>query len=91
MPKLMPKSLVIATLIFSLAAPAALAQSGEPLKRSLSVVGEGRVQAIPDMATVTLGVVTEAATADAALAENSAARLSMRAGTSLLKFGRSSS
>lgn len=36
----------------------------------LSVTGEGVVEAAPDMATVSLGVYSEARTADAALAEN---------------------
>jgi len=44
----------------------------EPRERLLSVTGEGTVRAEPDMALVTLGVVSEAASAREALAENSA-------------------
>jgi uncharacterized protein YggE len=79
MPMFMPRTFLTAALFVALAAPAAIAESGgEAPKRSLSVVGEGLVRAVPDMATVTLGVVTEAATADAALAENSAAMARMQ-------------
>ncbi len=38
---------------------------------TITVTGEGRVEAAPDMATVSLGVTTEAETASAAMAENS--------------------
>ncbi len=38
----------------------------------LTVVGEGRVQAVPDMATLTLGVTAEGETAKAAMDETSA-------------------
>ncbi|MDP2083691.1 MAG: SIMPL domain-containing protein [Gemmobacter sp.] len=40
--------------------------------RRISVTGEGRVDAAPDMATITLGVQTQAATAAEALAANTA-------------------
>lgn len=39
----------------------------------ISVTGEGTVQAVPDMATLSLGVTTQGATAAEALAENTAA------------------
>ncbi len=38
----------------------------------ITVTGEGQVEAVPDMATVSLGVTTEAATAAAAMVANSA-------------------
>ncbi len=49
----------------------AYAQSGEKPERLISVTGQGLVQARPDQATVTAGVVTQAATARAALTGNS--------------------
>ncbi|SPH24927.1 26 kDa periplasmic immunogenic protein [Defluviimonas aquaemixtae] len=38
---------------------------------TITVTGEGRVEAAPDMATISLGVTTEAETASAAMTENS--------------------
>ncbi|NUB44025.1 SIMPL domain-containing protein [Fertoebacter nigrum] len=49
---------------------AAMAQ--EVQSPRITVTGEGRVDARPDMATITLGVMTEAATAAEAMAANSA-------------------
>lgn len=49
---------------------AALADVPPPV---ISVTGEGTVQAVPDMATLSLGVTTQGATAAEALAENTAA------------------
>src|SRR4051812_38493287 len=69
----------IATLLGGLAVAgalggAALAQDGERSReRLLSVVGEGVVRARPDMAIITLGVVSEAKEARAALSQNTAA------------------
>ncbi len=56
-------------------APAAFAQpaSGNERVAQLSITGTGHVQAAPDMATVTSGVVTEAKSAKEALSENSKA------------------
>ncbi len=51
----------------------AAAQEGPPRQRIMVMAGEGLVQAPPDMATITLGVVSEDARASAALAANSAA------------------
>lgn len=58
-----------ALLVLALAALPAAAQAdrGPP---TVSVTGEGRVAATPDLAVITLGVVTEAPEAAAALAEN---------------------
>lgn len=71
MSKLSARLLAPAALALALAAAAlpAAAQSdrGPP---TVSVTGEARVAAAPDMATVTLGVLTEAPEAAAALAEN---------------------
>jgi hypothetical protein len=52
----------------SLIAGAALAEEGA----RITITGEGRVAAVPDMATVTLGVSAEAPTARAAMDETSA-------------------
>lgn len=54
----------------ALVALPALAEDGPP--PTISVTGEGRVEARPDMATLSLGVQTDADTAAAAMAENSA-------------------
>ena len=51
--------------------PVALAAE-TPQVPHLTVTGEGRAEAVPDLAVVTLGVTTQGATAAAALAENSA-------------------
>jgi len=47
-------------------------RAAEDKTRRISVTGVGEATAAPDMATVTLGVVSEAETAAAALAQNSA-------------------
>lgn len=51
-----------------LAAPA----TAQDAPRTLTVTGEGRVAAAPDMATVRVGVVTEGVAADAAISANNA-------------------
>lgn len=56
------------TLAALLALPAAVASAESP---RLTVTGEGIVAARPDMATISLGVTTEGATAAAAMAGNS--------------------
>jgi uncharacterized protein YggE len=58
---------VVALLIPVVGAPAGAAESEQ---RLLSVNGEGTVRAKPDMAIITLGVVSEAKAASAALSEN---------------------
>lgn len=66
----------VALLLSAAAAPAAFAQAAPPAAESmfrattlnLSAYGEARVA--PDMATITLGVQTEAPTAQAAMAQN---------------------
>ena len=61
---------------FSLFATMALvtlpALAAETPPATISVTGEGQVEAAPDMATVAVGVQTDADTAAAAMAENSA-------------------
>jgi uncharacterized protein len=57
-----------ALLLVALAAPAL----AEPVPGRITVTGEGSVSVVPDMATVTLGVTSEGATAAAAMAQNSA-------------------
>lgn len=44
----------------------------ETLMRQIAVVGEGRVEAVPDMATVSIGVIAQAKTGAEALAKNTA-------------------
>ncbi len=60
-------------LVMPLGTSLAAAQGAEPVgrERLLTVAGEGTVQAEPDMALITLGVVSEAASAGDALAANS--------------------
>lgn len=58
---------ILAALMLAQAPLAALADTPQP---RLVVTGEGRSEAAPDIATITLGVTTQADTADAALAEN---------------------
>lgn len=58
----------IVLLVLGVALPAA-AETGPAV---IAVTGLGRVEAAPDMATVSLGVTTEADTAKEAMAENSA-------------------
>ncbi len=59
------------------AAAMAMALAGavqaEPAPRQITVTGEGRIEAVPDMATITLGVTNEAAEARAAMDATSAA------------------
>ncbi|HBU16216.1 MAG TPA: SIMPL domain-containing protein, partial [Gemmobacter sp.] len=51
---------------------AALVAPVAALAGQITVTGEGRIQAAPDMATITLGVTTQGATAAEAMAANSA-------------------
>ncbi len=55
----------------ALAAPAA-AVLAEPVVPTITVSGEGRVDTVPDMATINLGVTTQARSASEALTANSA-------------------
>ncbi len=48
-----------------------LAAAAEEAERRLTVTGEGRVEAVPDMATIRLGVTAEARTAAEAIRANS--------------------
>lgn len=66
----MNKSFLIAVALAVLAGQAVLA---DPPRRQIAVTGEGRVEAVPDMATITLGVTSEAREAEQAMAETSAA------------------
>lgn len=64
-------SLVAAAALF-LALPGAVSGQEPPATiATVTVTGEGRVQAPPDMATISLGVTTEADSASAAMADNS--------------------
>lgn len=55
----------------------ALAGQAETPPRTITVTGEAQVQAAPDMATITLGVVNQARTAQAAMAATSEATAAM--------------
>ncbi len=69
-----PRQRTIVVCLMSLAfACAALgpARAQEVARATLSVVGEGQVSAVPDMATFSTGVVASAKTAEEALAANS--------------------
>ncbi len=75
-----PKAAAAVLFMAALAAPLAAsaqtatahAEHGPMIEGTvLSVNAEGRVEAAPDMASISLGVVTEGATASAAMAENS--------------------
>lgn len=59
-------------LMLAFASPGA-ARAEDPAKASLTVTGQGMVDAVPDLATVSLGVTTQDASAAAAMAANSAA------------------
>ena len=63
------KSLTLSTALVAALASAAIADTD----RTITVTGEGIVQALPDQATISLGVTTTDETAVAALAANSAA------------------
>lgn len=58
----------IFTVILALSGPALAAETGPA---TITVTGEGQVEAVPDMATVSLGVTTEGDTASSALGANS--------------------
>lgn len=66
------RSTSVALFVLLLLAPDAVAQPA-PQPRLLTVTGQGEVKAIPDQATLSAGVVTEAKTAAAALGANSRA------------------
>ncbi len=59
-------------LALALAFAAPLPVSAEPPVPQITVTGEGRVDRAPDLATLSLGVTTQGATAAAAMAANSA-------------------
>ncbi|MBS7540023.1 SIMPL domain-containing protein [Ancylobacter lacus] len=69
------RPLVALALAAGLCAPALAQDAGQPLQRrpTLSVTGEGSASAVPDMATFSTGVVSEAKTAREALDANNAA------------------
>jgi len=78
------KALTSAVIVLAAAcsgAPQAVAQNNEPA-RTITVNGEGRANAAPDMAVLSIGVQTEAKTAADALRQNSA---EMRATIETLK------
>ncbi len=70
MRKIFPAALFALFMMLALAAPKALAAENPPM---ISVDGRGAVEAAPDQADITLGVVTRAEAAEEAQAENRAA------------------
>lgn len=68
------RTLILALPILLSSALAALAETPP---RTITVTGQGQVQAAPDMATITLGVVHQARTAQAAMAATSEATAAM--------------
>ncbi len=64
----MKRRLAVATLWAICFAGAVLA---EPMVRQISVTGEGRIETVPDMATITLGVTNDAPVAGDAMAATS--------------------
>lgn len=69
-PVVMPALALLATLML---APATVALADDAARSSLTVTGQGRVEAVPDLATVSLGVMIQDRSAAAAMAANSAA------------------
>lgn len=63
---------VVALFFVGCAAPQASAADSTAPVRTITVTGEGRASAAPDMAVITIGVRSEAETAAAALRQNSA-------------------
>jgi uncharacterized protein YggE len=79
LPALMPRALMLGAAVIGLSAPSALAQSAPvaPMQvhamaaqPALNLSAYGEVKVAPDMATLTFGVMTEAVTAQAAMADN---------------------
>ena len=62
-------TLLTLTLLAAPAAPAAAEERSEPTP-TISVSGSGQVEAVPDLARVTIGVITQARTAATALGDN---------------------
>jgi uncharacterized protein YggE len=79
LPALMPSFAILGAAVIGLSAPAALAQStpaalmqvhAVAAQPALNLSAHGEVKVAPDMATITFGVMTEAPTAQAAMADN---------------------
>jgi uncharacterized protein YggE len=79
LPALMPSFAILGAAVIGLSAPAALAQStpaalmqvhAVAAQPALNLSAHGEVKVAPDMATLTFGVMTEAPTAQAAMADN---------------------
>lgn len=70
---MLPILVLTALLALPYAAPAAAQHASPEPPRVITVTGDGRVEATPDLATLTAGVQTEAAQAAPALAASSAA------------------
>lgn len=69
-PVVMPAIALLLALPLGFAGPA---RAGDHDRPSLTVTGQGMVEAVPDLATVSLGVTTQGDSAAAAMAANSAA------------------
>jgi uncharacterized protein YggE len=79
LPALMPSFAILGAAVIGLSAPAAVAQSAPAAPMpvhamaalpALNLSAHGEVKVAPDMATLTFGVMTEAPTAQAAMADN---------------------
>src|SRR5690349_15475319 len=64
---------VLAVAVLAAASPTVAAVNGTPTPRTITVTGSGEVKAKPDLAMISTGVETNAATASEALSKNSAA------------------
>lgn len=78
------KNVIAALLVFVVAAPAAAQNLPNPALSGtrLDVVASGEVRRVPDVATISAGVVTQAPTATAAIAQNARQMAAVRAGLS---------
>lgn len=83
-----PHPLAAALVALALAAPAVGPASAQEPPRRITVSGSAQVEAVPDLATVSAGVETRAATAAEALAANSEAMTAVFAALEAAKIDR---
>lgn len=75
----LPALAVACLLLTRLGDATARADEGKKIERTITVSGEGKVSAAPDLADINVGVVTQAATAKDALAANTEAMTKIQA------------
>ncbi len=68
----MARSMVLVFLLLAGGLAASITRAEEPVERRLTVTGRGEIRAVPDMASLAIGVETEAKTPGEALARNAA-------------------